>query len=33
MSKTGRFFVTTKEGRTFCVEPIENSSSHHAEWG
>jgi len=33
MSKTGRFYVTTKEGRTFCVEPIDNSSSHHAEWG
>lgn len=33
MSKTGRYYVTTPEGRTFCVEPIDNSASHHAEWG
>jgi hypothetical protein len=33
MSKSGRFYVTTPGGRTFCVEPIDNSSSHHAEWG
>jgi hypothetical protein len=32
MSDTGRFYVTTPEGRTFCVEPIDNKP-HHAEWG
>ncbi len=25
MSVTGRFYVKTKDGRTFCVEPIDNS--------
>jgi hypothetical protein len=32
MSKTGRFHFTIN-GRTFFVEPIDNSSAHHAEWG
>lgn len=33
MSKTGRYYVTTKEGRTFCIEPIDNSGAHHSKWG
>lgn len=33
MSATGRYYVTTKEGRTFCIEPIDNSNSHHGNWG
>lgn len=33
MSKTGRYFITTKEDRTFCVEPIDNSNLQGADWG
>lgn len=31
MSTTGRYYVTTKEGRRFCVEPV--SDGHHQKWG
>lgn len=34
MSKTGRFYVITPDGRTFCVEPIDNSQGKGKErWG
>lgn len=34
MSNTGRFYVTTKEGRKFCVEPIDNSlGKGKQKWG
>lgn len=33
MSATGRYYVTTKEGRTFWIEPIDNSGAHHSTWG
>lgn len=33
MSKTGRFYVTTKEGRTFCVEPIDEHAGRGSKWG
>jgi hypothetical protein len=32
MSKTGRYYVIS-EGRTFCIEPIDNSGAHHSNWG
>lgn len=34
MSATGRFYVTTADGRKFCVEPIDNSLGKGKErWG
>lgn len=34
MSATGRFYVTTPCGRTFCVEPIDESVGHGPKrWG
>jgi len=32
MSKTGRFYYTVK-GRTFCIEPIDNSQGAQQRWG
>lgn len=31
MSKTGRHFIRTKDGRLFCIEPIDNSQGKGRE--
>lgn len=34
MSNTGRHYIKTKEGRVFCVEPIDNSQGKGKQkWG
>ena len=32
MSDSGRYYVKLKNGRTFCVEPIDDTP-HMVEWG
>lgn len=33
MSKDGRYFYVTEDGRKFCIEPIDANAGRGSKWG
>lgn len=33
MSKTGRFYIRSKSGKLYCVEPIQHGGKTDGDWG